>query len=293
MNDATLHTENVIGAEELKGVIEKEVETLLELKEGDYCYIPDYEAYYGKKKENLLDGDGILRMNNDYIIQSTWKDGIIDGDLILWDTTRKRVAAFFVIQEGIIKQRLNVNTKDTLPDLNSRRYAYQGNHTLTDCRTWKEPRSTAANRFMIDKSSKQRPDRKEGKSVLSSSSYLVVQDNSESFAGVSKLVEILIIGKKCVTHYRDILDLRTMPSLREFHVSHGSFSCVTGLVISHLLHLTKVSIGIRCFNSNTTIAGKKACFIEDNPLLQSVTVSQGSFPCWGMLYVRRWRGEKD
>ena len=290
MSDATPHAENTIAADELKGVIEREVEELLALNEGDYCYIPEYEAYYGKKRENLLDGDGILRMNDSFLVQSTWKEGIIDGDLILWDTVRKRVAAYFAVQDGIIKQKLDVDTQDTLPDLHSRRYAYQGNRGITDCHTWKESRPRPAPHPALGRSPRQWLDRKEGKPALSRCNYVVIPDNSESFMGLTNQVEILIVGKNCLTQLRDTLNLQLLSSLREFHVSHGSFSRVNGLVVSRLPFLTKVSIGLRCFASKEPGVGRKTCAIEDNPLLQSVAVCQGSFPCWSVLRVRRGAG---
>ena len=293
MNEATLHDENTIGTEELKGVIEREVEELLELNEGDYCYIPDYEAYYGKKRENLLDGDGILRMNDSYIVQATWKEGIIDGDVILWDTARKRVAAFFVVQEGIIKQRLDVNTKDTLPDLHSRRYASQGNQGITDCHTWKEALPQPAPRIALGKGVHSPMDRNEGAPVLSRFNYVVIPDNSEFFTGLTNFVEILIVGKNCITKLRDTLNFQLLQSLRELHVSHGSFSRVNGLVLSRLPRLTKVSIGLRCFASTEPGVGRKTCVLEANPLLQTVSVGQGSFPYWSVLHVRRAYNRRD
>lgn len=249
MNEATLHDENTIGTEELKGVIEREVEELLELNEGDYCYIPDYEAYYGKKRENLLDGDGILRMNDSYIVQATWKEGIIDGDVILWDTAEEASRGVFRCSGGNHQAEAGRQYEGHASDLHSRRYAYQGNQGITDCHTWKEALSQPASRIALDKGVHSPMDRNEGAPVLSRFNYVVIPDNSEFFTGLTNFVEILIVGKNCITKLRDTLNFQLLQSLRELHVSHGSFSRVNGLVLSRLPRLTKVSIGLRCFAS--------------------------------------------
>lgn len=278
-----------IEPEEMKGIIEREVEGILQLRIGDYCYIPDYEAFYGKKKGYLLDGDGILRMNDHFIIQSTWKDGIIDGDLILWDTVKKRVVAFMVVQNGIVKTQYDVDMKDTLVDMQNRRYCYQGNRGITDCHEWKEPDPKDMSSPLYYNNQQWRERNSSSSPTFPRYNYVVIPDNTEVITNLSNQVEILIVGKNCLTQFKDVFNIQVLTQLREFHVSHNSFCRMTGLRISRLPRLTKVSIGLHCFASSDPASKPKVCVIDDNPLLQSLVINEGSFVAWESLQVSRNR----
>ena len=89
-------------SEEKKGIIQQDIDHILKASVGDSCNLSNYDAFYGDKVGFLPHGPGIMRMNDQIVIQSTWKNGVVDGELLIFDVVAKRLLAYMDVADGVI-----------------------------------------------------------------------------------------------------------------------------------------------------------------------------------------------
>lgn len=245
---------------EKSGLIERDIDRLLKLKIGDECVLDNYDAYYGAKVQNLRHGVGILRMNEFFIVHASWNHGVLDGELIAFDVLTKRCVAMMTLKDGIVENVTDVNKKDTLETLNTRRYLYDGREQWLSYKTMKP--------LLPFK-------------IPSTRASYSIPDNSQSM-NYSNLIEDFTIGKNCCQNDISPIEFTVHYRLQKFVVNQNSLTRVSALRCLNVPNLKIIQIHPRCFaeKKETYEIGektKKEFVIKACPQMKELTVDESCF----------------
>lgn len=281
-----MHNEQNEDENEEMSLVERDIEMLLNSKVGDLCILDNYDVYYGGKDHSIPHGPGVLRMNDTYVIHSVWNHGIIDGELVMFNVKTKRCVCLMGIRNGVIKNVIDVNKRDTLDFVHKRRLMYQGNCGIIEKETWDSPSSQQkshappfipGNFFFPAISSVNSP-------------YLVLPDHSESFDLYSSAVEIFSIGQ--YSFLQDAIDMSffKVDRLRDLHIKRDCCPRFTSFQCKEVPNLTRIVIGYHCFAERkeryeSSEESNKKFIIESCPKLKHMMIDECCFYEYGTLKI--------
>ena len=270
-------------SEEKNGIIQQEIDHILKASVGDSCDLSNYDAYYGDKAGLLPHGPGIMRMNDRIVIQSTWKNGIVDGELVIFDVVAKRLLAYMDVADGVITNILDVTSKDTNNDLNERRKRFRygfppPNEKETVVQSTNKPKKVV------------RPRIRNNRNVLlasqfpssSFSSTLVIGEYSESFPVVNRMVRKIVISQHCLCSIDIDFVLYDFLKLSEVEIMSDSLHVIRTLCFIDLPSLRSIRIAENCCNSKKelyrlTEMNSRMFRIQNCRSLESVSIGSDSF----------------
>ena len=270
-------------SEEKNGIIQQEIDHILKASVGDSCDLSNYDAYYGDKAGLLPHGPGIMRMNDRIVIQSTWKNGIVDGELVIFDVVAKRLLAYMDVADGVITNILDVTSKDTNNDLNERRKRFRygfppPNEKETVVQSTSKPKKVV------------RPRIRNNRNVLlasqfpssSFSSTLVIGEYSESFPVVNRMVRKIVISQHCLCSIDIDFVLYDFLKLSEVEIMSDSLHVIRTLCFIDLPSLRSIRIAENCCNSKKelyrlTEMNSRMFRIQNCRSLESVSIGSDSF----------------
>lgn len=262
--------EEEVYEKEKMGLIERDIKALLQSKVGDLCILDNYDAYYGGTYQSVPHGIGVLRMNENFIIHSTWNHGIIDGDLIAFDVPSKRLVAFMKVEKGMIKSISDVNKKDTLNDIRLRRCKYQGNDGIIEKETWDMPTSHGSmpNTHIPFANRKKPP-----------SFFVPNEPNLEDF--IDPKTGIMSVSQYTFCDVRAPFVLDNKDTIRELYIKQSCYTVSSGFCCEEVPNLERIVMGFHCFGEHREEVRKsepdKKFIIRNCPKLKCCSIDEASF----------------
>ena len=270
-------------SEEKKGIIQQEIDQILKASVGDSCDLSNYDAFYGNKNGFLPQGPGIMRMNDQIVIQSTWKNGVIDGELVIFDVIVQRVLAYMDVADGVITNILDVTSCDTNEDLNERRRLFRfgfppPNEKETGAKDDEKPKKVT------------RPRIRNMRNVMmanqissaSFSSTLVINEYAESLPVVNRMVRKIVISQHSLCAIDIDFVLFDFLKLSEVEIMSDSLHSIRTMCFIDLPSLRSVRIAENCCNSKKELYGlneinSRMFRIQNCRLLESLSIGSNGF----------------
>lgn len=260
------------------GLIERDINKLLHSKVGDMCILDYYNAYYGDKEQGIPHGVGILRMNDTFIIQSTWNHGTIDGKLIAFDYTKKRCVAFLDVKDGVIQEVFDVDKRDTIDIVQQRRYMYQGNSGIVEKESWHLPPEQRHPKPMSMTKPFSIPERFCGLQRNTNLSYLLLPDYTKDLESFNAYTEVFTVGQQSSTNQSSEIHFAHYHVLRDLHIKQNSCTMHTGLYAIKVPFFFRMVIGYNCFSDRKSTSNKqKVVRIESCPKLKYIAIDEACF----------------
>ena len=265
------------GSEKKKkwSLIQHDIDRLLRLDIGDECILDNYDAYYGEKNHSLRHGTGVLQMNDNYIIHATWKDGVLDGNLMAFNVATKRCDAMMTLKNGIVENKMDVDKRDTLETMKMRRYLYQGNNGIVEKDTWDSPLHPNYQMSHYENFRQMFSNEKMARNCI-------IPDNTKSFNYYNNMIEYFTVGRNSCVEDTFILSFSAQDRIRSLHVKQNSltktagFRCINAPAIAHIV------IDYHCFSEKKEKyemdeKSKKEFIIKNCPQMKELEIGEACF----------------
>lgn len=279
-------------SEEKKGIIQQDIDRVLKASVGDSCDLPNYDVFYGDKVGFLPHGPGIMRMNDQIVIQSTWKNGIVDGELLIFDVVAKRLLAYMDVADGVITNILDVTSSDDNDALMKRQKLFRHGFPPTKEKETVEKRVDKSKRVM-------RPRMRNNRNVVLASqlpssdfsSTLVISEYSESLPIVNRMVRKIVISQHCLCSIDIDFVLYDFLKLSEIEIMSDSLHAIRTMCFIDLPSLRSIRIAENCCNSKKELYGltelsSRMFRIQNCCSLECVSIGSNSFfefSCFSIL----------
>lgn len=270
-------------SEEKKGIIQQDIDHILKASVGDSCNLSNYDAFYGDKVGFLPHGPGIMRMNDQIVIQSAWKNGVVDGELLIFDVVAKRLLAYMDVADGVITNILDVTSTDSNDALKERQKRFRYGFPPPNEKETVEKRVDKPKRVM-------KPRMRNNRNVLlasqlpssSFSSTLVISEYSESLPVVNRMVRKIVISQHCLCSIDIDFVLYDFLKLSEVEIMSDSLHVIRTMCFIDLPSLRSIRIAENCCNSKKelyrlTEMNSRMFRIQNCRSLESVSIGSDSF----------------
>lgn len=270
-------------SEEKKGIIQQDIDQVLQSSVGDSCDLPNFDAFYGEKVGFLPNGPGIMRMNDRIVIQSTWKNGVVNGELVIFDVIAKRILAYMDVADGVITKILDVLSSDTKEDLYKRQKLFTygfppANEQETAAVTVEKPKKVIKPRIRSNRNpmyANQMP-------ITTFNSTLVVSEYSETLPVVNRMVRKIVISQHCLCKLDIDFVLYDFLKLSEVEILSDSLHAIRTLCFIDLPALRHIRIADNCCNSKKelyrlTEMNSRMFRIQNCRLLESLSIGSDCF----------------
>lgn len=257
-------------------LIQHDIDRLLQLDIGDECVLDHYDAYYGEKIQSLRHGTGVLQMNDNYIIHATWKNGVLDGELMAFNLATKRCDAMMTLKNGIVENKMDVDKRDTLETMKMRRYLYQGNNGIVEKETWDAPSLPDFQMSHYD----------HFKQMFSSENKMarscILPDNTKSLNYYNNLIEYFTIGRNSCVDDTLVMLFSAHDRIRSLHVKQNSLTKISGFRCINTPFLSHIVIEYHCFAEKKEKyemdeKSKKEFAIRNCPQMKELEIGESCF----------------
>ena len=97
--------------------------------QGDYVSFPLSRCYYALNGDLELSGNGLYVENENVVYYVTWKNGVVDGDVIVFDVRSKSLRGHYDVRHGFIKHSRLLPTKQSSLFLYDHNIRWEGSIT--------------------------------------------------------------------------------------------------------------------------------------------------------------------
>lgn len=261
-------------------IIHQEIEQLLKSKVNDSCEIPYYDAFYGSKNGFLPNGDGYMRMDDRIVIQSTWNNGVINGELVVFDVVAKRVLAYMDVVNGVITNQLDVTSRDTMEDVNERRIRFK---TGPPFRRPKDPSNAFTNtKGNRSRTREERRSRDADEFLPSLNPTIYLHEYTDTLPEMHTLIKHIVISRHCLRTLDIDFVLSGLHRLIEVIIMPDSLHVVKSMCFLDLNSLRSIEISNHCCNSKKekyqlNETNTRTFRVENCPALEELSIGSNSF----------------
>ena len=222
-------------------------------------------------------------MNDQIVIQSAWKNGVVDGELLIFDVVAKRLLAYMDVADGVITNILDVTSTDSNDALKERQKRFRYGFPPPNEKETVEKRVDKPKRVM-------KPRMRNNRNVLlasqlpssSFSSTLVISEYSESLPVVNRMVRKIVISQHCLCSIDIDFVLYDFLKLSEVEIMSDSLHVIRTMCFIDLPSLRSIRIAENCCNSKKelyrlTEMNSRMFRIQNCRSLESVSIGSDSF----------------